>query len=95
LNSGSSSRKRTPLWARLTSPGRGNEPPPTTAASLAVWWGLRKGLSVSRASSRAPPAEWIAVVSNASSGVSGGRIPGSRRASIVLPEPGGPERSRL
>ena len=26
-NSGSSSRKRIPLWARLISPGRGGEPP--------------------------------------------------------------------
>ena len=31
-NSGSSSRNRTPLWARLTSPGRGRAPPPTRAA---------------------------------------------------------------
>ena len=33
--------------------------------------------------------------SSAASGSSGGRIPGSRRASIVLPIPGGPARSRL
>ena len=33
--------------------------------------------------------------SSASSKVSGGRMPGSRRASIVLPAPGGPMRSRL
>ena len=35
------------------------------------------------------------VTSSASSSASGGRIPGSRRASIVLPVPGGPARSRL
>lgn len=28
-NSGNSSRKRTPLCARVTSPGLGSEPPPT------------------------------------------------------------------
>ena len=35
------------------------------------------------------------VTSSASSRVSGGRIPGSRRASIVLPVPGGPASSTL
>src|SRR5256886_12868620 len=55
----------TPLWARLTSPGRGTLPPPTSAASLAVWWGLRNGRSVISASRRAPPAEWMAVRSEA------------------------------
>ena len=33
---------------------------------------------------------WILVVSIASANVSGGRIPASRFASIVLPDPGGP-----
>ena len=42
-----------------------------------------------------PATEWIAVHSSASSKVSGGRIPPSRRASIVLPAPGGPDSSRL
>ena len=37
-----------------------------------------------------PATEWIAVTSSASSSVSAGRIDGSRRASIVLPAPGGP-----
>ncbi len=36
LNSGSSSRKRTPLCARLISPGWGKDPPPTSATSLIV-----------------------------------------------------------
>ena len=44
LNSGSSSRNNTPLWARLISPGIGIERPPTRPASLMVWWGARKGL---------------------------------------------------
>ena len=43
LNSGSSSRKRTPWWARLTSPGRGVVPPPMSPASEMVWCGARKG----------------------------------------------------
>ena len=43
LNSGSSSRKRTPLWARLTSPGLGFCPPPIRPASEMVWCGDRKG----------------------------------------------------
>ena len=37
-----------------------------------------------------PRTLWIRVTSSASSRASGGRIDGSRRASIVLPEPGGP-----
>ncbi len=35
------------------------------------------------------------VTSNASDGASGGRSPGSRAASIDLPEPGGPTINRL
>ena len=35
-NSASSSRKRTPRWASDASPGRGGEPPPTSAAADAV-----------------------------------------------------------
>ena len=42
-NSGSSSRKSRPLWARETSPGRGIMPPPMRPASEMVWWGERKG----------------------------------------------------
>jgi hypothetical protein len=37
LNSGSSSRKSTPLLAMETSPGEGGLPPPTSPASLMVW----------------------------------------------------------
>jgi len=43
LNSGSSSKKSTPLWASEISPGMGFEPPPTSATSLIVWCGERKG----------------------------------------------------
>ena len=42
-----------------------------------------------------PATDWMRVTSIASSGVSGGRIDGRRRASIVLPVPGGPCRNRL
>ena len=35
-NSGSSSRKRTPWWASVTSPGAIRGPPPTSAAYEAV-----------------------------------------------------------
>ena len=42
-NSGSSSRKRTPRWARLTSPGLARTPPPASAAWEAPWWGSREG----------------------------------------------------
>ena len=96
-NSGISSRNSTPWWARLISPGRGWAPPPTSATSETVWCGARNGRSRSRptpAGSR-PHTEWIAVASSASSNVSGGRMPGTRRAIIVLPAPGGPTIRRL
>ena len=44
---------------------------------------------------RRPQTEWILVTSSASCRSSGGRIPGSRRASMVLPVPGGPISRRL
>ena len=42
-NSASSSRKRTPLSARVTSPGTSRGPPPTIAAYELVWCGARNG----------------------------------------------------
>ena len=48
-----------------------------------------------QAARRSPAAPWTCVISIASSSVGGGRIPGRRRASIVLPAPGGPTISRL
>jgi hypothetical protein len=41
-------------------------------------------------SSRSPAMEWIMEVSSASGAVSGGMIPGSRAASMDLPDPGAP-----
>ena len=43
MNSGNSSRRRTPRCARLASPGRGPGPPPTIAAVEAEWCGARNG----------------------------------------------------
>ena len=92
-NSPSSSRNRTPLVARLASPGRSDQlPPPTRETTEAWWWGARKGGRSNRApSGRAQPAaEWMRATVSASWSVSGGRRPTRRSASIVLPEPGGP-----
>ncbi len=96
-NSASSSRRRTPRWARLASPGRSPGPPPTIAAVEALWCGARNGGSaISGCSGGSSPAtEWIRVTSSAASGSSGGRIPGRRRPSIVFPVPGGPPKRRL
>ncbi len=96
-NSGSSSSSSTPRCASVASPGRGVEPPPTTAAVEAVWCGARNGgvRSSPAPGGSSPATEWMRVTSSASSSSSRGRIPGSRRASIVFPIPGGPASSRL
>jgi hypothetical protein len=47
-----------------------------------------------RAGPRTPANEWSRVTSRASAKVSGGRMPDSRCASMDLPAPGGPTRSR-
>jgi hypothetical protein len=55
------------------------------------WWGARKGRSQSSSPAGSPLVTlWMRVTSIASVRVSGGRIEGSRCASIVLPVPGGP-----
>lgn len=68
LNSGNSSRKSKPLWARLISPGWGLVPPPTIATCEIVWWGLRKGrMAISELSfPNFPATECILVVSRLS-----------------------------
>ncbi len=81
----------TPLCASEISPGLAPLPPPTIAAIDAVWWGSRNGRARDMPpSSRSPLSEWIIEVSSASAGVSGGRIPGKRAASMDLPDPGVP-----
>ena len=82
--------------ARLARP-RSGAPPPTIAGADAEWCGARNGgtrISPPPGASR-PATEWIRVTSSAASSSSSGRIPGSRRASIVLPVPGGPASSTL
>ena len=97
-NSGSSSRNSTPWCASVTSPGRGVLPPPSERRRREiVWCGARNGRARDerprvraarrRCGWRSPRAPRRAS--------SGGRIAGSRRASIVLPEPGGPTSSTL
>ncbi len=84
-----------PWWASDASPGRGGEPPPTSAAAEAVWCGARSTRSPQRAALNAPATLRIAADSSASSCDSGGSRPARRRASIDLPVPGGPTMSRL
>ena len=60
-----------------------------------MWCGARKGRSVASRPVPMPAALWTWVISSASSKLGGGRMPGSRRASMVLPAPGGPIISRL
>ena len=60
-----------------------------------MWWGARNGRVATRPPVARPAAPCTFVISIASAVVGGGRIPGSRRASIVLPAPGGPTIRRL
>src|SRR5690606_1593375 len=96
-NSGASSRKSTPPWAREIAPGRATpEPPPTIAAVEAVWCGFSNGArrSSPASASKRRSSEWIAETVKESSADSSGRIPGRREAIIVLPVPGGPSSRR-
>ena len=97
LNSGNSSRKRTPLCARLISPGWSEAPPPMRATSEMVWWGLRKGRWWRSEMLRPslPATECTFVVSRLSLSVKSGRMEGSRLAIILLPQPGLPMRMML
>jgi len=77
--------------------GLGCQATDLTATDEAVWCGARNGGTETsgRPGGSNPATEWIRVTSSASSGGNRGKIPGSRRASIVLPVPGGPPSSRL
>ena len=92
LNSGSSSKKRTPLCARLISPGFGILPPPIIEIPEIVWCGERNGLLMIKevSFSRFPAILCIFVVSSASSKVKSGKILGILLANMVLPDPGVP-----
>src|SRR5262245_10304618 len=48
-NSGSASRKSTPLWASDTSPDMGTWPPPISPASEMILWEARHGRVVTKA----------------------------------------------
>ncbi len=85
----------TPWWASEISPGRGGEPPPTSATALAVWWGWPVGRTPKASGRKRPARLAMAALSSASSTVIAGSSPAKRCASIDLPEPGGPAISRL
>ena len=53
-NSGSSSRNSTPWCASETSPGRGGEPPPTSATDDALWCGRETCAVASRPALKSP-----------------------------------------
>ena len=90
-NSGNSSKKRTPRWASVISPGLGLEPPPISPTSEVVWCGERNGrLCITPSLPRFPAMEYILVTSSISSNVSRGSIEASVRAIMVFPAPGGP-----
>ena len=96
-NSSSSSRNSTPLCASEISPGRTVGPPADQARRR-----HRVVRRAERARARPAPSRPAGRRSNTPSSSpaprrtpSGGRIPGSRWASMVLPEPGGPTNSRL
>jgi len=94
-NSGSSSRNNTPWWASEISPGRGMPPPPTSAAAEAEWCGAQNGRRPQCSTRKQPASDCTAALSRASSSLIFGRMPGRRAASIDLPAPGGPQKSRL
>ena len=89
-NSGNSSRNSTPWCASEISPGRGGEPPPTSATALAVWCGARVGRRIHCASAkRLRQAGDRRALQRLVTSIAGSR-PAKRCASIDLPEPGGP-----
>ena len=97
LNCGSSSRNSTPLCASEISPGRGILPPPVSPTIEMEWCGERytRVFSSGTPAGKNPAAEWILVVSTASSKLISGRMEGRRLASMLLPVPGGPISSTL
>ena len=78
--------------ARAARSGRRRRAPPSRPNDAARG---RAGGSTARRSASWPATDWIIETSSSSRGASGGRIEGSRCASIDLPAPGGPLISRL
>ena len=72
----------------LPGPRRRRRRRPARPAEI-VWCGARNGRPATSPSAWSPATLWIRVTSSASARVISGRIDGSRRASIVLPVPGG------
>ena len=64
------------------------------ALAVEAWWGATNGRTRVMPTASASITDAIAATSSASSASSGGRMPGSRDASRVLPQPGGPISSR-
>ena len=98
LNSGSSSRNRTPRWASadLARPQAGAAHQRRRRMPCGAARGTARLVEPRTAARAAPAAEWIRVISSTSArgrAAAGSRC--RRRASIVLPEPGGPVMSRL
>lgn len=94
-NSAASSRNNTPRCARAIAPGlAARDPPPTSAATDALWCGASSGGRESSADTASPLSERTDATSSASSSSSAGMMPGRRRASIVFPAPGGPLKSK-
>ncbi len=69
--------------------------PPTSAAALAEWCGARMGRWPNSLALNLPTSDRSAALSMASRSDIGGRMPGSRWASMLLPVPGGPTSRRL
>ena len=84
-NSPSSSRKRMPRWALVTSPGLGGEPPPIRAFASGVVRRAEGPRHRRRDGAAGLQAPAIRITSRASACSSGGISEGSRRAARVLP----------
>src|ERR1044072_3544807 len=92
-SSQASSRNRMPRCALLIAPGLARPtPPPTRAGPDVEWCGATKGATVmSGASGDSKPATECTAVTDRDCSIDRlGRRPGSLRASMVLPVPGGP-----
>ena len=86
-----------PPCANEISPGLSAAlPPPTMAMSDAVWCGARHGGRRTKppGGSGTPAADCTIIASIAVRSSRRGSRPGNRWASIVFPDPGGPDRSR-